>query len=192
MASFAPTYTARYRAHYVAAGIQHTMQFRLQRGQSESEVQIGGSLACGVVAVGLQDLLPLDWAWLSAEYAMEDSEVFLPTTTLPSAPIPDVAITNLSAVERITSTTFAGKGLAGRARVSIWCPDWPEDTVDGKGSRGIITAAEDSAIEDVVNGLNGLSNQPVTNGNEVAIWYGRATIKRNDHLLKLVRRGLAG
>jgi hypothetical protein len=192
MASYAPDYTPRYKAHYTAAGIQHSMQFRMHRGITDNAGEVAGAAACTVVCSYLEARLPVDFAWTSAEYAQEDSPVFVPVATLPDPIVGEIALAALSAVERITSTTFAARGAFGRTRVSIYCPDWDEDVVGELGSRGIINGADYATIANIVTGLNALNASLATNGNSSASWYSRATIKRNDHLLKLVRRGLTG
>jgi|SRR6185295_791015 len=190
MADYAPNATCRYKAHYKAAGIFHSMQVRYARGTTGAVILTNGRLACTSIALPFAALLPADFEFISEEYALEDSDVFIPGPLKPTFTAGSVALADLSAVERITSTGFSGKGGSSKCSVYLYCPDFPEDTLAAVGSRGVITGGESAEVQDVADFLNTLAVPLVAINNVPAVWRARATIKRNDFLLARVRRGL--
>lgn len=182
MTTYAPNFTPRSRLKYFAAGIEHTIQMRAARGTvADVGAQKNSIRACfNMMAALLAD----DFAWISAEYALTDSDDFFPTT-LPAAVVGAVDVSTLSLQQRATSTNFNGRVAGSRAGIYFYGIVWE----DGQGSprdNGRVTPAEIPLIASVVAELSGQAHA----GNGVqAIFHSYANIKVNDHLLKLLRRG---
>jgi hypothetical protein len=189
MTTYAPTFTGRFRATYQAAGIVHTAQLRKVRGASDASIQnLRGTL--GSIFAVWADHLPTDFEWLTAEWARQDEEFFTPND-LPD-PVTGAKTPALyTPIQKITATTFSGRAPGSKARVSMFGIFWMfSDTSDDENTfayDGKVTAGEDARVQDTIDLLN---TQTAANSGDGAIWYPRATIKPNDHLLRLVRRGL--
>ena len=191
MTTYAPHFTPRLRVHYSAWGLQHTIQVRCPRGTSAIEIQNRKGAIHDIFNLW-SAILALDFAFIGAEYAMTDSEVFLPTDP-PESVDGSVAAEFVTPIQKITSTTFAGKATDSRARFSLYGLRWnlakpnisPSGTDDGSYN-GVITPAENALV---TNTAIAATSQFFAVSGTSTFWYRRATIKPNDHLLKLVRRG---
>lgn len=185
MTTYAPNYTPRYRVIYVAAGVQHTMTIRGPRGTN-----FGGMTSLGSVIHNVFNpcaaLLADDFHYVSADIALTDSDVFAPTT-VPSSTTGLVAVSDYSPMHKATGTTFSGRAPGSKARLTAYGLFWNLLTVGDDSANGIVTAAEEAAIGNVVTNING--NFCAGSG-ALALWYSQATVKVNDLLLKKIRRGL--
>lgn len=182
MTSYAPNYTPRARLKYQAAGIEHTIMMRAARGASAPlDAQVGSIRACfNIMADSLAD----DFAWISAEYALTDSDDFFPRG-LPAAVTGGQPIANFSLKQRCTSTNWNGRVVGSRAAIYLYGIFW----TDGLGEvadNGRVTTAELVEVGSVATELSGQAH--AGNGLQ-AIFHQYANIKVNDHLLKLLRRG---
>lgn len=184
MTTYAPNFSPRYKAHYTVGGIDHTIQIRGSRGDDITLMLARGALlhdAFNAFAAQLYD----DFAWISAELALTDSDVFIPATT-PAAVTGTIDPTTVSPVQRIKALTFSGKAAGSRARFSLYGITF-DDISDGSvGGDGTVLTAESAAVGTVATLASG--NWRAASGG-TAVFPGRATYKENDHLLKLVRKG---
>jgi len=183
MTSYAPNYTPRLRLKYQAAGIEHTIMMRAARGTSAGglDAQKGSIRACFNFGASL---LASDFAWISADYALTDSDDFFPTT-LPAAVTGGQSAATFSLKQRCTSTNFNGRVSGSRAAIYFY-GFWWEDGLDTAGDNGRVTPGEESFVGTIATELSGQAH--AGNGLQ-AIFHQYANIKVNDHLLKLLRRG---
>lgn len=189
MTTYSPDYTGRYRAKYVSAGVTHVAQLRKFRGASVSLItDLAGVM--GSVFTIWATLLPTDFAWVSAEYAEQDSNLFIPTST-PPAVTGSFNPSVYTPLQKVTSTTFAGRAPGSKARLSIFGVFWQfTNSIDDSGTdayNGIIEATEDSRIGDTKTALD---SQWSANSGVNAVTYARATVKINDYWLRQVRKGI--
>lgn len=188
MSDFAPNYTPRYKIRYVAAGVVHTMQFRVARGTGATAITTAGGAAAQALATAMQSTLPDDFEWTDATYALEDSDIFLPAGGLPSDPTGAVDPDTLTPIRKIVATTFSARSEGSKTRVSLFCPAWSPDTLGDVASDGIVRGGEISAVANAVSALNAAD---LVGGDGLpAVFYNYATVKVSDALLRLVRRGL--
>lgn len=185
MPSFAPNYTPRLKVGYHVAGLDHTIQLRGSRTTDLSTMS-------GYVADvhdffdELSGFLADDFTFISAAVAEVDSDVFVPVG-LPAAVTGQVALADFTPNQKIIGTTFSGTGNPGRARVTAYGLQWLLDQTGGEGRDFVVFSSEEG---DIASAIAVLAVRAYTNGNTLANWHPRATIKPNDHLVKLVRRGL--
>jgi hypothetical protein len=136
------------------------------------------------VAASLAD----DFVCTEHVIALTDSDIFLPAE-LPNAVTGTVDFSAWSPVKRIRGLTFSGNSGGARARITMFGINLNEDGDTTSGADGLLLPAESAAVTTIVNELN--SHAKGGNGLQ-ATFHNRATIKANDRLLKLVRRGLIG
>jgi hypothetical protein len=180
--SYAPNYTPRARLKYLAAGIEHTIMMRSARGATAPlDSQIGSIRECfNLMASRLAD----DFAWISSEYALTDSDDFFPRG-LPTAVTGTLAVADFSLHQRCMHTNFNGRVVGSRAALyfyGVWWEHGPGTEADN----GRATPTEWAAVGSVATELSGQAH--AGNGLQ-AIFHQYANIKVNDHLLKLLRRG---
>jgi hypothetical protein len=185
MTSYAPNFTPRWRGKYVAAGVEHTIQLRTARGASFAALDTAGPHVSDVFSA-FASLLADDFAWISAEIALTDSDVFSPGTIAPGV-TGTVDATTFSPIQKITATSFTGRSPGSRGRVSLYGVQWFVDVSGVDASNGVVTTAEFGGVGTAA-GL--LSSFFAANNGLPSAFPGRATIKENDHLLRLVRRGI--
>lgn len=188
MTTFAPTFTPRYKAHYHAAGIDHSMTIRGQRGESQTAVENRGD-SIGFIFALWNSFLADDFAYLFAEYCPQDVDVFVPARLPVYLPVGEVPTGDMTVRERITGTTFSGKSSNGRARFTLFGIRWVDAPIDPTSQDFKVTAAEDARIASTVTEANGKFQSA---GNLPATFHNQATIKEWDNLVKLARRGLVG
>lgn len=186
MTTYSPDFTPRWKGTYVAAGVQHSIQFRGARGDTFSTMDGYKDRAREIFEAMAGDLAD-DFAWVKAEIALTDSDVFIPATTPTVSVSGDNAVALYSPMKKISGLTFSGKTPTGRARFTMYGLLYLSDGPTGLGADGIITPAEAGGITSVVSTAGTYFKG---NSGETAVWYNRATYKPNDHLLKLVRRGI--
>lgn len=186
MTTYAPTFTPRLRVHYKVGGIAHSLQVRGTRGASLATMEsLKDPVANCFVAVAA--FLYDDFEWISAEVALTDSEIFSPVAVSGIVPVGAVALGTTSAVLRIRGLTISGRAPGSRGRFTMFGLSLPQGDVTSTAGDGVLTAAELPALVTI----KGLADTYFkANSGDATIWYSRGTYKGNDHLLKLVRRGI--
>lgn len=186
MTTYAPNFTPRYKLTYRHGGITHTSMVRGVRGASLATMD-----AVGAQLVACWDLIPAaakytDLLALSAETALTDSDVFVPA--LFPAMTPGTSAPNLaSAMIRVTGLSWTGRAPGSHARFTMFGIFYGSDAPAGFGADGQILTSELAAIGSIA----ALATTHFKAGSgENAVFPGRATLKVNDHLLRLVRRGI--
>lgn len=185
MTTYAPNFTPRYRAKYVAAGVEHTIQIRGPRGETGPAIQARGS-SLGTCYSTAATVLASDFAWISAEYALTDSEIWIPCD-LPPGATGTISPTSFTPRDKITPTIFSGRAPGSRARFGMYGLFWNEDSHGGEANNFIITPGENAIISAIATEATGHFR---ANSGAVAVFYNRATIKPNDHWVKRVRQGI--
>ncbi len=190
MTTFAPSATKRVIETYISAGVQHTVTFRRARSEGVSAALTAARATFEQVVLALASQLPDDFAWVTEEYILEDEEIRHPSGwTGPGSIVGDVDVTTLTAIEKITGTTFQGKGSGGsKCRFTIYGTSWDQHTVGADAANGRVTVGEDAGVAAVVTTLNG-GTPTYAIDNTIATFYAYANVKVNDHLLALVRKG---
>lgn len=186
MTTFAPTFTPRYKLHYHVGGIDHSITIRGQRGEDGSALGTRANTVATIFNTFATDLMD-DFAWLFGEYALTDSDVFIPGGVPGLAPVGLTDVTTMTLKQRITGTTFAGKGTTGRARLTLFGINWPVDVSPEAGNDYKVTSAEDARVGTAATAA---SEHFFTAGNTAAIFHNQATIKEWDDLVKKARRGI--
>lgn len=183
MADFAPNYTARYRLRYSTMGKRHAMTFRKHPG--------GGSLDLFIAGVDafLTTLLPklnADWTLLSADYAGENSDVFLP------ADMPTLATggtTTPATGYRPGFISFVGRGALGSpTRLFIYGTAYLPVVSSGAAGDWRITSAEDSVIANAVGDLNTIPDHAAID-RSVPTWYPYVNCGYNGYYQRKMRQG---
>lgn len=187
MPDYAPNATPRYIVRYKSAGFEHHMLVRAQRGSSASATISNGRAAVAGLAAALQSLLPDDFVFLEEKYALEDSDIFLPTGGLPAQPTGAQDIADYTPVMRGTATTFSANGAGIKYHISVFGVFWDPSDVAGPAANGAVDSGEDATVASALTflatatGMRNVANSPIT-------FYPRATVKPNDHYVKLARR----
>lgn len=187
MPTYAPNFTPRYRAHYVAAGVIHTAQVRAAR-DAASLGAIAQAKACLLGVFGaFTSLLADDFAWISAEFCQQDDNLFDPVD-VPDDVTGAVAdwATDWSPVKRVSFIEFSGRGRGTRTSIKVYGLNIDNDTAVSLGATGIISAAVLPGIDDATAVLSEFAH---TGAGTPAFWYSRVTHKTNDRLLANVRQG---
>jgi hypothetical protein len=185
MTTYAPNWTPRYKAHYVACALPHSITLRTIRGDTIPHITALADVAHDIFEA-LAAKLTDDFAWVSAEYAVTDSDVWVPAAT-------PVAVTGLfdaadfSTAQKISPTTFSGKAASSRARFSCYGVVWAFETPGNAANDFVINGAEDADVAAVVTAVSG---RAFAGSGEVTMWHNRATYKVNDRLVKRARQGL--
>jgi hypothetical protein len=183
MTTYAPNFTPRVKLHYLAAGIEHTTQFRKQRGATGSDMTgvINQMRALFNVWAGR---LPEDFEFLSAEFALTDSDDFF-AMGLPTAVVGSQPVASYSLRQRCTSTNFVGKATDSRAGIFLYGILW-DDGLGEEADNGRVFSAENALVPSSLAILN--VHGYAGNGNTAA-FKAYANIKINDGLLKKLRSG---
>jgi len=192
MPDFAPNATARYRLHYNVAGRIHTMQCRGVRGIDASTLNADGSAYLRGFINAMAATLSDDLSFISAEYALTDSDLFFPGT-LPTAVVGGFSAALMSKQDSITHLTFSGRGATGsKINVKLYGVGTNPDALPANiWSDFVMLGSELAAIAAAVSALNtSPSGRIVAIDNSVATYHNRATIKINDFWLRKVRQGL--
>lgn len=189
MPSFARVYTPRYRAHYLAAGLLHSITIRDARDETVPAIVLNGRTCLHDVFDLLPTLLPTDFSWISAEVAQQDEETFVPCD-IPEATVGTADWTDplWSAMKRVSALTFTGIGHGSRTSIHIFGLDINTDLATDLGATGIIYPAILSAVDDIAGALT--TRAHAVNGT-LATFRNAATYKVNDALLNdLARSGI--
>jgi len=186
MPDFAPNYTARYRIRYTSLGKSHSMTWRVASSVTDPA---GIAAKVGLFLADLEPILWNDWTLTGADFALADSDVFLPAV-LPDAPTGAVSTSGSVSNDAAISLSFVGRSTAGlKARMFIYGTDGAAflRVADGQDFR--LTSAEEPAISDAIVRLNETSPAIVANDDAVATFYEYVNIKYNDRWLRRFRRG---
>ena len=183
MTTYAPNFTSRVRIHYHVCGIDHTIQMRAARGATLADMgfQIEAIRAS---FSAMSDELCEDFAWLSTEYALTDSNDFFPTAN-PADVTGGTGLSSYSLQQRITALNFNGRAVGSRASIYFYGVQF----LTGGGQpadNGRVTQAEYVHIDDVLAQLNPAAH---AGSGQLAAFHNYANVKVNDHFLKLLRRG---
>jgi hypothetical protein len=185
MTTYAPTFTPRYRAGYIVAGIAHTITVRGARGGSFSAMEAARVYIAEVFDAVHGDMCS-DLAFTSGEVALTDSDVFLPALAPDLLTAGGNSISDYSAIDKISAMTVTGKSQAGKARFSLYGLLFLGSTPGDIGADGLVRPAELGGLATIV----GIANTRFYGSDGTAAAYHTvATFKPNDHLLKLVRKG---
>lgn len=186
MADYAPNFTARYRLRYSVLGHQHTQQWRIARSAGVT----GLNNMVLKVAAFWNALMPVafaSWTELSATYAAEDSDIFLPAA-VPTISTGSVAETGNLVSESIFSTGFVGRSALGqKARVFCYGVNLTPESAATTGDNFRVTSGESTAVSNAIVVLNNGSPNVVGSDNAVVSWYSYANGKYNDYWLRQVR-----
>ena len=190
MTTYAPNFTPRYKAKYHVAGLDHTIQLRTTRGASSSVTNALRESLYDMFNVWSAQLAE-DFAWISAEYALTDSDIFFPGD-MPDAVLGGQALAEFSVQDKITSTGFVGKAAGSKAKVFLYGISWNPDNLV---SPPVPDTSNDFRVQGTDNAnvlacQTSLNLRARANSGEFTVWYPYANIKPNDRLLALARRGL--
>jgi len=162
------------------------MQWRIARGAGVTGLN---NMVAKVTAFldALADNRYTDWTVISATYAPEDSDIFLPA----AAPTPVAGTATIPTdflSQSIFSLGFVGRSSAGqKARVFVYGTNFDPESGVVIADNFRVTAAEATQIDDAVTVLNNGSPNVVGSDDEVVGWYSYANGKYNDFWLRQVR-----
>lgn len=186
MADFAPNYTARYRIRYTSLGKSHSMTFRVASSVTDPT---GIAAKVGLILNDLEPILFSDWTIVGADFALADSDVFLPAV-LPDAPTGGVSAGGAVATDAAAAISFVGRTtLGGRARMFLYGTFVGAVVRTAVSNDWRLTSAENASISAAIVRLNETSPALVGNDDAVALWYEYVNIKYNDRWLRRMRRG---
>lgn len=186
MADFAPNFTARYRLRYSTLGHTHTQQWRIARGAGVAGLN-NMILKVAAFWAALQSNLWNDVTFLSATYAAEDSDIFLPAA-VPAAPTGALTPPANPISQSIVSTGFVGRSNAGqKARVFVYGVATSPEETSSLGDDFRLSGAESANVNAAVVVLNNGSPNVVGSDDNGVSWYNYANIKYNDYWLRRIR-----
>lgn len=186
MSDYAPNYTARYRVRYSVHSKTHTMLWRVLAGVT-SPAAIAAKV--GLFLDDLADNLWNDWTVISADFALADSDVFLP------AAAPSFGGGAVSTGSRVPSDmpytlSFVGRSIAGqKARMFLFGSNIGAALRSPLGDDYRINSSELSTVSDAIVRLNETSPPIVANDNQNVVWYEYVNVKANDAWVRKLRRG---
>jgi hypothetical protein len=191
MPDYAPNVTARYKVKYQAVGRTHTVQCRLQRGSIAGDIISNGAAFIQSVFSASTGLLTDDFGFISAEYALEDSDLFFPAA-VPGVVVGLIDVALFSKQDSITHYTFSGRGSGGsKVNMKLYgLASSPDDLPDNLWSDFVVNASESPTVEGMITALNSAPAGIVAIDNTRPTWHARATVKVNDDWLRKVRQGL--
>jgi hypothetical protein len=186
MADYAPNFTPRYRVRYISQSKSHNMTFRVARGTTDP-TGIAGKVESFLAAI--QGHLYTDWTVISATFALEDSDIFLPAPA-PASPTGAASLVGVRVSASAVHISFPGRSTSGgRAIVYVYGSNYAPNTVDAEDDDFRRTGAEEAAIAGGVTALNELSPALVANDNGSATFYDYVNTKFNDHWVRKLRQG---
>lgn len=191
MPDFAPNVTGRYRLHYNVVGRVHTIMARTRRGLDATAIQTSGAVYLRGIFVALAAGLCDDLSFLSAEYALHDSDLFFPAA-LPAGVVGGQAIATFSGQDSITHLTFSGRGqLGSKVSLHVYGHATTPDTLPANvWSDFVVLGGESAGIAAAVVAANTDSGNIVAIDNTRGQYANRATVKVNDFWLRRLRQGL--
>jgi len=184
MTQYSVDFTARYKVHYKSNTLNHAMIFRYGATSGAPS----GTIISGVTAFldAIEQYLPTDFAVLSAEYAPQGVNFFLPATA-PATP----DTTGNTAPDRRTAPnfiTFTGKSVqAAPWRISVIGVS-PGQTSTTILNDYRVTRAEDAAIDGGLDALSVLAAAGMTAiDSQDLIFNGYANFGVNAHIQRYLR-----
>ncbi len=188
--NFAPTATPRVIELYVSAGVQHRAQFRRPRGEGISSSLTAARATFATLYGNMQPLLPDDFAWQGEFYIPQDSDTEQGTGyTGPGSIVGAKSPSIYTGVMKVTATSFIGRSSASNSKCELFGVYWDPSDVMGPAANGKVDSGESSEVAATIAGLNSAGTSYGIDGTVLA-FHPYATVKPNDKLLKLVRRGL--
>lgn len=180
MAPLIASNTPRVKTKYRAFGAEHTIITRYSRGTTGAAAQTqNAALWNGILGAFGQEVIAEDFEWLSVDFAPEDSDIFNPAGTLPSAVPGDVLLNSVSRAKWATYTKFSGRGGGRNTNFELFGIVWPDELPTDDASDGLVYGTEDPQISGALVVL--ASSSLVTIANTVAAWKPRANIKVSDY-----------
>jgi hypothetical protein len=191
MPDFAPNVTGRYKLHYNVIGRVHTIMMRTARGLNAAQIISNGAAYLRGLFVAMAPGMADDLAFISAEYALHDSDLFFPAAT-PAAVVGAIAAATFSKQDSITHLTFSGRGALGsKVSMHLYGHGTDPDTLPANiWSDFVVLGTELPRIATAVAALNVAPALAVAIDNSVPVYVNRATVKVNDFWLRKVRQGL--
>lgn len=187
MTDYAPDFTLRYKATYIAAGFQHNMVVRGPTTPGDVTTAVNDlRIAVGAYFNELAASLWDDFTFLAGAFAVAGSNVFLPTASPPAVTGAGGAHTVRSARLRASACTMAGRGTpTGSGRLYFFGPALADFTQTDPAGDGVISVANLAGI----TGAKAVADAAFySSSGEAMVFYPRLTVKVNDNLLRLVRR----
>jgi len=186
MADYAPNYTARYKVTYSTLGKTHTTQWRVLASVTDPAPV---ATKMGLFLGDLHDQLFEDWRVLHAEFALADSDVFLPAPS-PAQPAAAQIIPAGAGSDAAVAISFISRSIAaGKGRFFLYgvALEGAIRTAPGQDYRFL--SSENTHISDAIVRLNETSPALVCNDNVNAVWYEYVNYKPNDRWVRKLRRG---
>jgi len=188
--NFAVTATPRVIELYLSAGVPHRIQFRRPRGEGISASLIAARASFAALYTNLQPLLPNDFAWQGEFYIPQDSEIEGGTGyTGPGSIVGAQDPADYTGVMKVTATTFTARSSGANTKLEVFGVFWDPADVDGPAANAKVDAGESPEVAAAIADLNTSAQTHAIDGT-TAFFHPYATVKSNDKLLKLVRRGL--
>lgn len=186
MPDYAPNYTARYRVRYTTQAKSHSMTWRIAAAATD-DTAIAAKV--GLFLDDLADSLWDDFTIIGADFALADSDVFLPGT-LPTFGGGNVASSGQQQSDAAFAVSFVGRTIAGgKARMFLYGTNFDVSVRATLGNDWKVLSAEASTISDAIVRLNETSPAIVGNDNATAVWYEYVNMKYNDRWVRRLRRG---
>lgn len=186
MADFAPNYTARYRLRYSFFGTSHSMMWRVASTVTDPTAL---TAKIALFLADIQASLWSDWAVEGAEFALADTDLFLPTTA-PASPTGAGDISARRNTDKAFSVSFIARSTGGnKGRMFLYGTSMVTGVRDTVGNDFRLTSAESADVSAAIVRLNETSPALVCNDDNTAIWYEYVNMKYNDRWLRRLRRG---
>lgn len=188
MAAYAPQYTGRYKVKYRVLGRPHSMTLRTSRSALSPT---GVRSLFDDLFNALSSRLFTDFTVVGADFAAPDSEIFLPVSPIPIAASTSGIAGDSSHTPQYAS--FVGRTMSGGpVRLFIYGWSIAPQAADNTANDWRVTAAEDTAVADavdVLNGATGAGYEIVGNDNASVVWYPYVNVGQNAHEQRKARRG---
>lgn len=186
MADYAPNYTPRYRMRYHVLGRPHTQVWRLPLSTTDPAAMIA---KIGLWLTDLSPLLSDDFTVVAGDFALQDSDVFLPAG-VPSFTAGEVGPGTFVSNDDVWSISFVGRSIAGqKARMFLYGTSVGVTVRSGLEFDFRITSSENGAISDAIVRMNETSPPIVGSDGENVVWYEYVNVKANDYWVRRTRAG---
>ena len=186
MADFAPNFTARFRVRYSSLGKSHSMMWRVASSTTDPTAI---SAKVGLVLDDLAPLLFNDFTIIAADFALADTDVFLPAPS-PAFGGGDVSAAGGVPNDAAVSVSFVGRTTLGnKARMFLYGTNSGAVMRTTTAQDFKLTSAESAAVSAAIVRINETGPAIVGNDDAVASWYEYVNVKYNDRWLRRFRRG---
>lgn len=186
MADFAPNFTARARLKYSSLGKNHSMMWRVSSAETDPT---GISAKIGLFLDDLAPILFNDFTVIGLDFALADSDVFLPAPT-PAFGGGDVSAGGGVPTDAAVSLSFVGRStLGGKARMFLYGTNTGAIVRTADVNDWKLLSSEDASISAAIVRLNETSPSIVANDDSVVAWYEYVNVKYNDRWVRRMRRG---